>query len=287
MATHRTLNRAIPAPLVSDGDGVQIHRAFPNHDLSEFDPFLLLDHMGPMDLKPGEAKGFPDHPHRGFETVTYLLSGEFEHRDSFGHHGVLKAGDVQWMTAGSGLVHSEVPSRNLVQNGGKLEGFQLWVNLPKRDKMKAPRYQERDAAHIPTATGEGVEIKVIAGDSLGVNGAVETHIPIQYLHFKMADGAKHIQEVPHSLNSMIYVISGGLMLGGGFIPKYHLAVLNNDADTVEFTASGETQILLLSAEPIHEPVARYGPFVMNTKEELAQAFEDYRAGRMGTISVSR
>ena len=287
MATYRTLDRAIPAPLVSDGEGVLIHRAFPNHDLSEFDPFLLLDHLGPVDLKPGEAKGFPDHPHRGFETVTYLLSGEFEHRDSFGHHGVLKAGDVQWMTAGSGLVHSEVPGRSLVENGGRLEGFQLWVNLPKRDKMLAPRYQEYESSKIPTATGEGVEIKVIAGDSLGVKGAVETHIPIQYLHFKLADGAKHIQEVPRGLNTMIYVISGGIFLDGGFIPEYHLAVLKNDADLVEFSASGDTQVLLLSAEPIHEPVARYGPFVMNTKDELAKAFEDYRAGRMGSINVPK
>ena len=283
----RSVAQTIPAPLVSDGEGVLIHRAFPNHGLSEFDPFLLLDHLGPVDLKPGEAKGFPDHPHRGFETVTYLLAGEFEHRDSFGHHGVLRAGDVQWMTAGSGLVHSEVPSRNLVENGGRLEAFQLWVNLPKRDKMVDPRYQEYESAKIPVATGEGVTVKVVAGTALGVQGAVETRIPIQYLHIKLAGGARLVQDVPRSLNAMVYVISGGIRINNGFVPQYNLLTLASDGDTVEFSAEQDTQVLLLAAEPIHEPVARYGPFVMNTKEELAKAFEDYRAGRMGSISLAR
>jgi redox-sensitive bicupin YhaK (pirin superfamily) len=287
MSIYRTVQRVIDAPLASDGEGVVIHRAFPNHELNELDPFLLLDHMGPVDLKPGEAKGFPDHPHRGFETVTYLLAGEFEHRDSFGHHGVLRPGVVQWMTAGSGLVHSEVPGASLVKNGGKLEGFQLWVNLPRKDKMKAPRYQEFSASQIPVArSADGtVEVKVIAGAAMGVKGAVETHIPIEYLHFKLQPGARHVQEVATGLNAMIYVISGWLLVGGTSVPAFHLASLTVDKDAVEFWTDGPTEFLLVAAKPIHEPVARYGPFVMNTEAELHQAFADYKAGRMGSISV--
>ena len=276
------------APLASDGDGVVIHRAFPNHELSELDPFLLLDHLGPVVLKPGEAKGFPDHPHRGFETVTYLLSGEFEHRDSFGHHGILHAGDVQWMTAGSGLVHSEVPGKELVKNGGKLEGFQLWVNLPSKDKMMAPRYQEFSAGGIPVAqSSDGkVEVKVIAGSALGVKGAVETHIPIECLHFKLQPGAVHVQEIAKGLNAMVYVIGGLLQTGDKTVPQFHLGLLGNDGsdgDAVEFQAAEATEFLLLAAQPIYEPVARYGPFVMNTQDELHQAFADFKSGKMGTL----
>ena len=276
------------APLASDGDGVVIHRAFPNHELSELDPFLLLDHLGPVVLKPGEAKGFPDHPHRGFETVTYLLSGEFEHRDSFGHHGILRAGDVQWMTAGSGLVHSEVPGQDLVKNGGKLEGFQLWVNLPRKAKMLAPHYQEFSGGGIPVAqSSDGkVEVKVIAGSALGVKGAVETHIPIEYLHFKLQPGAVHVQEIAKGLNAMLYVIGGRLQTGGKTVAQFHLGLLGNDGndgDAAEFQAAEVTEFLLLAAQPIHEPVARYGPFVMNTQDELHQAFADYKSGKMGTL----
>jgi redox-sensitive bicupin YhaK (pirin superfamily) len=266
-----------------EGEGVLVHRAFPNNQISELDPFLLLDHMGPMDLKPREAKGFPDHPHRGFETVTYLLAGEFQHRDSFGHRGELHAGDVQWMTAGSGLVHSEVPSENIVRNGGKLEGFQLWINLPKKDKMKAPHYQEVKASLIPKAFGEGVEAKVIAGDALGVTGAVETHIPIQYIHFVLKAGAKVTHSVAAGLNAMVYVVKGAATVAGKEVQEYHLAALANDGDAVELGATEDTELLFLAAEPIGEPVARYGPFVMNTREELQQAFDDFRAGKMGTL----
>jgi redox-sensitive bicupin YhaK (pirin superfamily) len=258
--------------------------------MSELDPFLLLDHMGPSEFKPGEAKGFPDHPHRGFETVTYLLEGEFQHRDSFGHHGVLHPGDVQWMTAGSGLVHSETPGDSLVKNGGRMQGFQLWINLPKRDKMKAPHYQELSAERIPfVASADGtVEVKVIAGEALGVKGGVQTHIPIEYLHFKLKPGARHIQEVAKTLNAMIYVIGGSVQVGGDAggrsVPAFHLAALDNDGDAVEVSSHDAAEFLLIAAQPINEPVARYGPFVMNTKAELQQAFDDYRAGRMGTIN---
>jgi quercetin 2,3-dioxygenase len=289
MSGYRSIQRVTPAPLVTDGEGVLIHRVFPSSQITELDPFLLLDHLGPVELKPGEAKGFPDHPHRGFETVTYLLDGEFQHRDSFGHHGVLRPGDVQWMTAGSGLVHSEVPGDNLVKNGGKLQGFQLWVNLPKRDKMKPPHYQELSADRIPAATSADgkVRVKVIAGEALGVRGAVATHIPIEYLHFRLSPGAHHVQELPRNLNAMLYVISGAVQIGGRGVKEFHLAAFSNDGEAVEFSSSGNAEALLLAAQPIHEPVARYGPFVMNTKQELQQAFEDFRTGKMGSIALAR
>ena len=287
MESRRTLSRVIEAPQAMEGEGVPIRRAFPSHEFSQLDPFLLFDHFGGVTLKPGEAKGFPDHPHRGFETVTYMLAGEFEHRDSFGHHGVLKAGDVQWMTAGSGLVHSETPARSMVENGGRLEGFQIWVNLPKRDKMKAPRYQELNGSNIRTAhSADGkAEVKVIAGSALGVQGGVETHIPIQYLHVRLKAGATFTQDLPATLNGMVYVFEGAVTVEGRKVGKYHVGEISTNGDTVEFAALEDADFLLIAAQPIKEPVARYGPFVMNTAAELQQAFNDYREGKMGTISV--
>jgi redox-sensitive bicupin YhaK (pirin superfamily) len=284
MSRYRETRQILPAPLTSDGAGVSIHRAFPNNQLSELDPFLLLDHMGPMYPRPGEATGFPDHPHRGFETVTYMLHGEFRHRDSFGHSGVIGPGDVQWMTAGSGLVHSEMPGESVVKNGGRLEGFQLWVNLPAKDKMKAPRYQEISALHLPVArSSDGrVEVKIIAGDAMGQKGAVETQIPIQYLHIKLAAGAKFVQEVPSNLAAMLYVFEGSAEAGGVKAARFHLVELG-DGDSVEITSQETAELLLLAAQPIREPIARYGPFVMNTEAEVRQAFRDFREGRMGRI----
>lgn len=282
---NRSLQSLIEAALASEGEGVVIHRAFPTHSTGEIDPFLLFDHLGPIDLAPKEARGFPDHPHRGFETVTYLLNGEFEHRDSFGNHGLLGPGDVQWMTAGSGLVHSETPSRNLYENGGRLQGFQIWVNLPRKDKMKAPHYQEISHDKIPVAQAEGVECRIVAGQALGVQGAVQTHTPIQYLHFTLQAGAEVIQPAPATQNAMLYVIEGTGETLGTQVPRFHMAVFSPDGDAVQFRnpSAEPMQALLLTGEPLHEPVARYGPFVMNTREELQQAFDDYRAGRMGTL----
>lgn len=275
--------------MAMEGEGVPIRRAFPSHEFSQLDPFLLFDHFGGVVLKPGEAKGFPDHPHRGFETVTYMLSGDFEHRDSFGHHGVLTGGDVQWMTAGSGLVHSETPARSMVENGGRLEGFQIWVNLPARDKMKAPRYQELSGAKIPTArSADGlVEVKVIAGCALGVKGGVETHIPIEYLHVRLQAGATFTQALPATLNAMAYVFEGEVSVEGKKVPQFHVGEIAANGDSVTFTATEPAELLLLAAQPIKEPVARYGPFVMNTAAELQQAFDDYRQGKMGTIPAAR
>jgi len=274
-----------------EGEGVLVHRPFPSaQGLRDFDPFLLLDEMGPLELPANAAKGFPDHPHRGFETVTYMLSGRFEHRDSYGHAGKIEAGDVQWMTAGSGLVHSETPETEFRKTGGRMHGFQIWVNLPRRDKMMAPRYQEVPKAQIPEGRSEDgrVAVKVIAGESLGAKAVIDTRIPIQYLHFTIEPGAAMEQPVPKSENAFVYVFAGAAVLDGQRVDRHHLAVFQRNGDNIRIEAAADSgeplQVLLLAAEPIGEPVARYGPFVMNTREEIEQAFDDYRSGRMGTIA---
>ena len=281
----RSVGQSVAAQRTTEGGGVPIRRAFPNQRLDEVDPFLLFDHMGPLSFRPGETTGFPDHPHRGFETVTYLLEGQMEHRDSFGNRGKLNAGDIQWMTAGSGLVHSEMPGSDLVRDGGRLEGFQIWVNLPKRAKMTPPHYQELSAAQIPVAHGDGVSVRVIAGESLGVKGAVQTTTPIEYLHVTLAPGARHVQAIPPSHNAVAYVFRGQVTAEGQNGGEGHLFVFRHDGDHVRLTNAGDApaEILLLAGEPLGEPVARYGPFVMNTRDELLQAFEDFRSGKMGTI----
>jgi quercetin 2,3-dioxygenase len=285
----RTIASIIPAQRTLEGGGVPIRRAFPTQRWALLDPFLLFDHMGPLDLTPGQNLGFPDHPHRGFETVTYLLEGVMEHRDSFGHHGTLEPGDVQWMTAGSGLVHSEMPGAEFVRRGGRLQGFQIWINLPRQDKMKAPHYQEIKATEIPTAhSPDGtVTARVIAGEALGTTGAVKTHTPVQYVHFTLAPGASVVQDVPASLNALAYTISGQASYFGHnrVAEEGSAAQFAQDGSAVSFHNSGDRplELLFLAGEPLREPVARYGPFVMNTQEELYQAFEDYRSGKMGSL----
>jgi quercetin 2,3-dioxygenase len=283
----RTAVRVFTAPRTQDGDGVDLRRAFPGAELSEFDPFLLLDQMGPMDLAPGAARGFPPHPHRGFETVTYLLSGEMQHCDSWGNRGILRAGDVQWMTAGSGLVHSELPGEGLVRDGGRLLGFQLWINLPRKDKMIAPRYQDTTSERIPVAEAQGgaVRVKVIAGESLGTKGVIETRIPILYLHAWLAPGAAFEQPVPATSNAFAFVVEGGGEFGGAHAGASQVALFGRGSGpvTVRNTGKDALSFLLIAGEPISEPVARYGPFVMNTREEVLQAVDDYREGKMGVL----
>ncbi len=290
----RGVDRVIGAVQTLEGAGVPVHRAFPTPSLDDLDPFLLLDQMGPMDLKPGEATGFPNHPHRGFETVTYVLEGQMEHRDSHGNHGIIGPGDVQWMTAGSGLVHSEMPGSELVRAGGRLHGFQLWVNLPRRNKMAPPRYQELPGAKIPegqTASGD-VKVKVVAGEALGVKASIDTHTPILYLHFTLQPGAWHVQPVLRQYNAFAYVVAGEAALGKRAAPvgEGQFAVFAKDGQSVTLVnpaGSGRPlSVLLIAGQPLGEPVARYGPFVMNTREEIYQAYEDYRAGRMGSIQAA-
>jgi redox-sensitive bicupin YhaK (pirin superfamily) len=284
---NRSAVRVFTAARAHDGDGVELRRAFPGTTISDLDPFLLLDQMGPTEFKPGDTRGFPPHPHRGFETVTYLLSGEMQHRDSWGNHGTLRPGDVQWMTAGSGLVHSEMPGESLTRQGGTLHGFQLWINLPRKDKMIAPRYQDTTSDRIPVArNAEGtVTAKVIAGESLGTKGVIDTRIPILYVHLTLQPGASHIQDVPKSENAMAYVIQGQGELGGARAVDNQVVIFDRNADGVEITNTGTKplSLLLIAGEPIAEPVARYGPFVMNSRDELKEAVEDFQAGKMGTL----
>jgi len=290
--------RALERPVLSvvdsvrtlEGGGFPVRRPFPAAQLMQVDPFLLLDHLGPVTWGPGEGIGAPDHPHRGFETVTYLLSGGFQHKDSAGHAGKLTPGDVQWMTAGSGVVHSELPSDEFMRDGGIMHGFQIWVNLPARDKMMKPHYQEIPASGIPEAiSSDGrVKVRVVAGTALGVSAVIETRTPIYYLHYILQTGGATVQTIPADHNALVYLISGEVQLGDAHKPvrEGQMAMLG-DGDHIRLAvadnASVPAELLLLSGVPINEPVARYGPFVMNTREEIEQAFRDYQSGRMGRI----
>ena len=286
--TQRSVTKVFTAAPSHDGDGVDLRRAFPGADLMDLDPFLLLDHLGPTVLGPGEARGFPPHPHRGFETVTYLLDGEMQHRDSWGNHGTIHPGDVQWMTAGSGLVHSELPGEVLVRDGGTLHGFQLWVNLPKQDKMTSPRYQDTPAANIPVARNPEATVtaKVVAGETLGVRGVIETRIPILYLHVTLEPGSRFQQAIPKTRNALAYVIEGTGEFNQVEAREHQVVVFDRGGEGVQITnpGAGRLSLLLLAGEPIGQPVARYGPFVMNSKEELIQAVDDYQQGRMGVLA---
>ena len=287
-STYRSAAQVFTAPRAQDGAGVELRRAFPGPVFDQLDPFLLLDEMGPTDFAPGDRRGFPPHPHRGFETVTYLLSGEMQHRDSWGNSGLLHAGDVQWMTAGSGLVHSEMPGADFSRQGGRLHGFQLWVNLPRDQKMAAPRYQDTPSARIPVVeNSEGtVVVRVIAGESLGEKGVIETRIPIQFLHVTAAPGAEFVQAIPRNLTALAFVIEGAGEFGGSPAAASQVVVLDRAGDTVRIVNTGTKLLsfLLLAGQPLGEPVVRHGPFVMNTREELLQAVDDFRSGRMGTLN---
>jgi redox-sensitive bicupin YhaK (pirin superfamily) len=275
-----------------EGGGFLVHRPFPKASFSEFDPFLLLDEMGPIEVAPGEAKGAPDHPHRGFETVTYVLSGDMEHKDSRGHTGRLQAGDVQWMTAGAGVVHAEMPSNDFARDGGRMHAFQLWVNLPRRDKMMKPRYQEIPNSKIPEATSAYglVTVRVIAGEAMGQKAVIETRTPIIYLHYWIEPGGVATQQVPRAYNAFAYIVEGEGLFGAGNerASDSQMVLFAQDGDEVRIAnpadAKATLEILLIAGVPLNEPVARYGPFVMNTEREIRQAIEDYRMGRMGAIN---
>lgn len=286
----RPVMEVITSERALEGGGFPVRRPFPTAQLMQVDPFLLLDHLGPVTWGPGQGIGAPDHPHRGFETVTYLLSGEMQHKDSAGHSGSLRPGDVQWMTAGAGVVHSELPSDAFMRNGGTLHGFQVWVNLPARDKMMPPRYQDIPASRIPEATSADgkVKVRVIAGESLGRSAVIETRTPILYLHFTLVPGAEVVQPVPEDFNALAYVIRGELRAGDeDRVVREGQMVRFGGGDSARLAVDEKTtepaDLLLLAGQPLNEPVERYGPFVMNTRQEIVQAIRDYNEGRLGKI----
>lgn len=276
MTTIRPVLAEIEPIHTFEGAGFGVYRPFPQPGLDLIDPFLLLDEMEPRTLSPGEAQGAPDHPHRGFETVTYMLEGEFEHRDSQGNEGRITPGDIQWMTAGAGIVHSEMPSRRLQLDGGRMHGFQLWVNLPAADKMITPRYQALAAADVPVATGDGWRARVIAGKFAGVDGVASTHTPVTYAHVTVDSGRTATFDIPDDQHVAAYVFRGA---------DRRLVVWDRTPGAIELNADGgePLDVLVMAGRPLEEPVARYGPFVMNNREQLIQAFEDFQAGRMGAI----
>jgi quercetin 2,3-dioxygenase len=286
----RPVTRVVTAHSQTEGGGFVVRRPLPTPGFPLADPFLLIDEMGPVTYAPGQAIGAPDHPHRGFETVTYVLEGEMEHEDSAGHRGVLGPGDVQWMTAGAGIIHSEEPTKKMQERGGRAHGFQIWVNLPARLKMTRPRYQELPAARIPSAaTADGrARVKLVAGEALGVRAAIETHTPIVYQDWSLDEGADVTLPLAAEQRALVYAFEGTVTVGGEdggtSIRSGQLAVLG-DGDAVHLRgAPGGGRLLLLAGVPLREPVARYGPFVMNTDDELEAAFRDYQTGRMGEIT---
>ncbi len=279
VARPRAVERLVAGQATSDGAGVKLTRVLTQPLQRRLDPFLMLDAFG-SDRADDYIAGFPDHPHRGFETITYMIAGRMRHRDSAGHEGLLENGGVQWMTAGRGVIHSEIPQ----QEEGLMEGFQLWLNLPARDKLSAPWYRDFAAAELPRFdTAEGVVVTVIAGASHGVAGAVtrEATAPL-YLDLQLPAGARFAQALPADHNAFLYVYRGELTVGGTRVPAQRMAILANaaDSDGVLIEAGPETRALLIAGRPLHEPIAQYGPFVMNTEQEIYQAVADYRAGTL-------
>ncbi|HEU5471127.1 MAG TPA: pirin family protein [Actinophytocola sp.] len=290
----RGVRRIIQARKFLEGEGFQVRRPFPGVDLSLADPFLLLDHMGAVEYGPGEAKGAPWHPHRGFETVTYIIDGAFEHTDSIGGGGLITDGATQWMTAGAGILHNEMPPQDMIAKGGLFHGVQLWVNLPKALKMVQPRYQDikaRDAKLLSSADG-GALVRVIAGTLAGHDGPGVTYSPITYLHATVSPGARLAMPWPEDFNAMVYVLSGRGTIAeeGRPLEEGQLGVFGPGSALTMRAAAGQPgnsaagwEILVLGGLPINEPISRYGPFVMNTRQEIVQAMEDFQAGRLGQI----
>jgi len=265
---------------VMDGAGVKINRVLTQPLQRRLDPFLMLDAFG-SDKAGDYIAGFPEHPHRGFETVTYMLAGRMRHRDSAGNEGLVSDGGVQWMTAGRGVAHSEMPE----QNEGLMEGFQLWLNLPARDKMCAPWYRDIPAEEVPRFTlASGAAVQVIAGRTHGVEGAVQREAtqPL-YLDIQLPQGVEFEQPLPAGHNAFFYVYRGEVVVDGKAVPQARMAILDNaqGADGVRIKADVDTRLILIAGRPLNEPIAQYGPFVMNTNAEVFQAVEDYRAGRFG------
>ena len=289
----RPVQSVTTGPTGFEGEGFPVRRAFGGVDTTDIDPFIHMDQMGAVEYAPGEPKGTPWHPHRGFETVTYMIDGTMMHQDSHGGGGVITNGDTQWMTAGSGILHIETPPEELVVTGGLFHGFQLWVNLPAKDKFLPPRYQDlnsSDVTLLSTPDG-GTLIRLVAGELDGHKGPGSTHTPMAMLHATLSPGARMRLPWRPDFNALVYVLNGD----GSFGEERAAARMGNlavfgpgdtitvSADVEQESRSPEMDVLVLGGRPIREPVAWAGPFVMNTRQELVQAFDDYQAGKLGQI----
>ncbi len=287
----RSVVEIVPTHIVREGGGFMVRRPFRMGRV--LSPFLLIDEMGPVDYGPGEAVGAPWHPHRGFETVTYLLDGRMRHEDSEGNSGELNPGDVQWMTAGRGIIHCEEPHEEFFRTGGKTHGFQIWVNLPAANKMMKPRYQEVPSSESPIVEKDGVWARVIAGECLGKSSNIDTKIPITLIHVKMEAGARLVQKIESDLNGMIYAFGGEILIENemrvktrplpfGLGTKQHIQdgelALLSVGEEIVIQCTSPSEFLILAGPELNEPVERYGPFVMNTREEIHQAFSDFQNG---------
>jgi quercetin 2,3-dioxygenase len=279
----RTVERLISGEATSDGAGVKLTRVLTQPLQRRLDPFLMLDAFG-TDNPQDYIGGFPDHPHRGFETITYMIAGRMRHRDSAGHEGLLQNGGVQWMTAGRGVIHSELPE----QEDGRMEGFQLWLNLAAKDKMRAPWYRDIQSTEIPEfATADGVKVRVIAGRSHGVDGAVQREVtePL-YVDVAIPAGTTFAQALPASHNAFVYVYRGDVEIAGTRVPLNRMAILDNEADSdgIVLRASTAARVLIIAGKPLREAIAQYGPFVMNSNEEIHQAVRDYQSGKFAATT---
>ncbi|MBM3805295.1 MAG: pirin family protein [Actinobacteria bacterium] len=280
----RKIVQVIDSQTTLEGGGFKVRRPFPTPGVDHIDPFLLLDEMGPADYAPGEAVGAPSHPHRGFETVTYLISGAMVHEDSIGTRAVIKPGGVQWMTAGSGVIHSELPTDEMLALGGRMHGFQLWVNLSADRKMIAPRYQGYDAEQLAQVKlANGGLVKIVAGEVLGVVGPVETTSPMTYAHaaLRANDSIEWTPDPAHT--ALVHVFEGEVTVNGRRVVSGQMVVFDRSAGAVHISAptlpgAQSAQLLILGGAPLNEPVVRYGPFVMNTRQEIVDAVDDYQNG---------
>ena len=297
LAVYRNTRRLVQATRQVEGEGFVVRRPFPGRlSLRDVDPFLLLDQMGSVDLAPGEAKGTPWHPHRGFETVTYMIDGALEHKDSTGGGGLITNGGTQWMTAGAGILHIEQPDEQLVMKGGVMHGVQLWVNLPASAKMTAAKYQDINPGDVKVVTnlnGDAI-IRIIAGNLGEHEGPGMTFTPITYAHVTLMPGARVVLPWREDFSAMVYALNGRGAVGADNAPlaEAELAILD-EGDTIVITAAdkqdsraGNFDVLVLGGLPIREPISHYGPFVMNTREQIIEAMEDYQKGRMGQIPAT-
>lgn len=283
----RTIARTIPVIRTREGAGFEVRRPFPTRAASDLDPFLLLDHLGPSVYGPNEAIGAPEHPHRGFEAISYLLKGRLEHKDSLGNVKHLDPGDAQYLTMGGGIVHSEMPEPTFYAEGGTMEAFQVWVNLARVDKRVAPSYCDLPKDKLPTRNFPGGVVRVIAGTFAGLSSPVQVRAKTLFSHVTLDPGGTLTADLPRALRAAVYLFEGEAKLGGQSIVASSFHELAPDGDAVTLTNAGGSKLeaIVLGGKAIGEPIARYGPFVMNTDEEVREAFADYRSGRMGRIRV--